>query len=281
MVDSLHFIRKLTGFLALSVTLNMILAGSIFYLIFGEGRPVPYLELKPAKENEYGEPLAADRTDSEVIRYFRRMPLQWLILRLNNAKLVENGYTQRDLALAALAAFHDFDLNRAFAGLSRPEQKRLIVYGQFRDGRPAELEVYPGLSDRHFEAARAFAATERWPLTSKGLFLALQKEEEPDPSLRDAFFMSSEFSTVETLFSRSEHPVSREELLKIILEGDWNRLTDFAGQQKRSQDLSASRRRRFLRDYAENKSETANRLLSKIEGAYVVAKPVTLRRRRF
>ncbi|HEV8051638.1 MAG TPA: LysM peptidoglycan-binding domain-containing protein [Parachlamydiaceae bacterium] len=274
MVDSIHYIRKLTAFLVVSGSLNIILIVMIFYWAISDRPPTPYIELKPANRQEQQTPLAIDRSDSEVIRYFRRMPLQWLISRLNNTQLVENGYTQRDLALASLVAFHYFDLERAFAGLAKPQEKRRIVYGKFRDGRSAELIVYPGLSDKHFEAVRTFATTERWPLTSRGLFLALQKEEkeEYDSHLLDAFYMTSDFSTVEMLFSRSELPVGREELLKVILEGNWTQLSGFVEQQKKSQDLSQARRQSFLLDYASNKSKAAAQVMLKTDGTFAAKK---------
>lgn len=274
MVDSIRYIRKLTALLVISGSLNIILIVLIFYWILGERPPTPYFELKPANRQEQQAPLALDHSDSEVIRYFRRMPMQWLISRLNNKQLVENGYTQRDLALASLVAFHGFDLDRAFSGLSKPIQKRLIVYGKYNDGRPAELVVYPEMSEKHFEAIRSFAATERWPLTSRGLFLTLQKEEniEDDSHLLDTFFMTSEFSTVEMLFSRNEHPVTKEELLKVILEGNWDRLSDFVEQQKKSHDLSQARRQHFLLEYARNKSKAAAQLMLKTDGTFAVRK---------
>lgn len=274
MVDSISYIRKLTVFLVISGILNIILVVLIFYWAISERPPTPYFELKPASEREQQAPLAIDYSDSEVIRYFRRMPLQWLISRLTHMQLVENGYTQRDLALASLVAFHYFDLERAFAGLPKPEQKRLIVYGKFRDGRSAELVVYPGLSEKHFEAICAFANTERWPLTSRGLFLALQKEEKEDydPYLLDAFFMTSDFSTLEMLFSRNESPVTKDELLKVILEGNWAQLSDFVQQQKKLQDLSQARRQKFLLAYAANKSKAAAQLILKTDGAFAARK---------
>lgn len=274
MVDPIRNIRKLTAFLVVSGTLNIVLVFSIFYLMVRERPPTPYFELKPANQQEQQVPLAIDRSDSEVIRYFRRMPLEWLVSRLTNTQLVENGYTQRDLALASLVAFHYFDLDRAFSVLSKPEQKRLIVYGKFSDGRSAELVVYPGLSEKHFDAVRTFASTERWPLTNRGLFLALQKEdrEEYDQDLLDAFFMTSHFATVEMLFSRSEQPVGREELLKVLLEGNWVQLTDFVEQQKKAQDLSQTRRQNFLLDYVKNKSKAAAQMLLKTDGIFVARK---------
>ena len=218
--------------------------------------------------------LAIEKSDSGVIRYFRRMPFEWLISHLNNTELVENGYTQRDLALASLVAFHYFDLERAFSGMSKPEQTRLIAYGRFNDGRTAEILVYPGLSDKHFEVVRTFASRERWPLTNRGLFLSLQKEEKEDydPSLLEAFFMTSDFSTLEMLFNRSEYPVAREELLKVVLEGNWTLLSGFVDQQKKSQDLSSARRQKFLLEYAQNKSKAAAQLLLKTDGNFAVRK---------
>jgi len=275
MVQSVpRYIRKLTVFLAISGSLNIILASILFYVFMCDRPPVPYFELKPANKQEQQAPLAIEKSDGEVIRHFRRMPLEWLVSRLDNTQLVENGYTQRDLALASLVAFYSFDLEKAFAGLPMPEQKRLIIYGKLNDGKPAEVVAYPGLSDQYFKAAKAFAARERWPLTSRGLFLALQKEEkeEYDPSLLDAFFMTSEFSSLELLFNRSGFFADKEELLKVVLEGSWKQLSEFAEQQRKSQDLSPARRQSFLLEYAKNKSKAAARLLLKTDGSFAARK---------
>jgi len=274
MVDPISYIRKLTVLLVISGTLNIIFAGAIFYCFIKENPPTPYFELKPANQQEQQTPLAIDHTDSEIIRYFRRMPLQWLISRLNNTGLVENGYTQRDLALASLVAFHYFDVERAFLGLPPPKEKRLIAYGKFQDGRPAEITVYPGLSDQYFAAAQHFASTERWPLTGRGLFLALQKEEREDydPHLLDAFFMTSNFASVEMLFNRSDVAVEKEELLRVLLEGNWTLLSEFAEQQRVSQDLSPARRQHFLLKYVSNGSKAATQLMLKTDGMFAARK---------
>jgi LysM repeat protein len=274
MVDPIAYIRKLTVLLVVSGTLNIVLAFFIFYGFIKETPPTPYFELKPANRQEQQPPLALDHTDSEIIRYFRRMPLEWLISRLNNAGLVENGYTQRDLALASLVAFHYFDLERAFLGLPTPKEKRLIAYGKFQDGRPAEITVYPGLSDHYFAAVQQFAATERWPLTARGLFLALQKEEreEDDPNLLDAFFITSEFASVEMLFNRSDVEVKKKEILRVLLEGNWTLLSEFSEQQRTSQDLSQAHRQAFLLKYVDNGSKAATQLLLKTDGVFAARK---------
>jgi LysM repeat protein len=270
MLGHIKRIRQLTFLLAISGGLNIILGFFIFYWMTKENPPTPYFELKPAKKQELQTPLAIDHSNSEIIRHFRRMPLQWLISRLSHTQLVENGYTERDLALASLTSFHSFDLERAFTGLPSPE-KRTIVYGQFQDGRPAELTVFPNLSNKHFAAVQHFASTERWPLTSKGLFLALQKGE-LDPHLLDAFFMTQEFNTIEMIFNRNQVPVSKEELLKVILEGNWVLFSAFVEQQKTANDLSAARRQHFLLQYIQHQSKAAAQLLLKTDPDFATRK---------
>ena len=274
MAKKVNTVRRLITFLVVSGALNIFLMGLLFYWNIRERPPTPYFELKPAASHEQKSPLAVDYSDSEVIRYFRRMPLEWLVSRLDNKQLVENGYTQRDLALASLIAFHHFDMDRALCGLPPPDQKRFIRYGKFRDGAPADLIVYPGLSDKHFAAVVSFAATERWPMTSKGMFMALQKEEKEqrDPSLVDAFLMTTDFTVLEMLFSRSGVPIDKEELLSVVLEGDWSQLAHFVEQQKAAQDLTPARRYGFLLDYIQKSSKAAAKLMLKIDGTFAARK---------
>lgn len=276
MTDPLKYTRRLTIALMISGGANILLVALFSYWMIRERPPTPYFELKPANILEQQAPLAIDHSNSEVIRYFRKMPLEWLVARLNNTKLVENGYTQRDLALASLVAFHNFDIDRALAvaGLASPEQKRTIVYGKYRDGRPAELVIYPGLSEKYCEAILAFASRERFPVTSKGLFLMLKKQqkESRDSATTDTFFLSPEFLGVETLFNRGEVPVEKNEILEVILQGDWTILSTFMEQQKSSQDLSAARRQHFLLDYIKKKSKAAAYLMLKTDGDFVARK---------
>lgn len=248
-----------------SCALNVTLLFLFFYTAVKDWLPSTYYDCKPCREIEQQSPLVIDNSSKEVIRYFKKMPLEWLLARLKNQQPVENGYTQYDLALAILTEFHYFDIKRAFSGLPQPEQKRTIIYGKYRDGSPAELTVYPGLSQKHYEAIIAFVQTERWPLTSKGLFMNLRKGNQ-DPSLADAFLLTPEFLAVELLFGRGIVSINKKELLSLVLQADWTILSTFANQQKASQDLSASQRHRFLIDYMEKKSKTAAHLLLKSDG---------------
>lgn len=267
MLDPLNQIRRLTTALIISGALNISLLAALFYWSVRDVTPTPYFELKPANKQEQQLPIAVDHSNSEVIRYLRKMPKEQLIARLSNVQLIENGYTLRDLALACLIDFQHFDIERALLGNAQPQQKRSIQYGKRLDGKPAELTVYPGLTDKQYQAITSFATTERWPLTSKGLFLTLRKQSEGqlEPSLSDAFFMTPEFLAVETLFNRVQVPIDKKDLLKVVLQGDWKMLSAFAGQQKITQDLSSARRQRFLLDYIQGKSCAAAQLFLKTD----------------
>lgn len=272
MLDPLTHIRKLTTILMISGALNVILLMIFFYWSFKETIPTPYFELKPANKQEEQLPLAIDHSNSDVIRYLRVLPMERLIARLNQTQLIENGYTLRDLTLACLVDIHHFDLTRALAGHHQSEQKRTIIYGKHRNGQNAELSVYAGLSDQQYQAIINFATTERWPLTSHGLYLALKKQKEIQPSLVDTFIMTPEFLAVEMLFSRSPVGVDKKELLQVLLQGDWPMLFSFVEQQKMHQDLSDARRQRFLLDYIQHHSSAAALLLLKTDSALVVNK---------
>jgi LysM domain len=275
MSDHLHKIQKLTQALFISGACNILLASAFFYWWTNERPPTPYFEQKPAKEKEQQAPLAIDKSNAEIIRSFRTMPQEQLIAKLASAEMVENGYTQRDLAFACLVQFHEFDLARALAGCTVPE-KRILTYGRHREGTLAEITVYPALNDAHFLAITTFAHTEKWPLTGRGLFskvrVQLNKSRQPDPALIDAFYLTPEFSAAEMLFTRSEASVEKSELLALVAEGNWDLLFTFAEQQRAVQDLSAARRQSFLLKYIEAGSKTAAYLILKTDFLFAARK---------
>lgn len=255
--------------LAVSVGLNLLLIVTLLYLFLHEKHPTPYFELKPPGKNEQAVPLASSHNNAEMVRQMRLFPVEQLIEDLADTEWVEDGFKQRDLALASLVTFHHFDLPRALLGLPQPTEQRSIVYGTLKNGAPALITLYPSLREEQFEAIIQFAKREKWPLTSRGLFFAIRQkqavQQEPDPTLIDAFYLSPEFLSIEMLFNRSERPVEKQELLRLLTEGDWKLVATFAEQQRAVQDLSSARRQRFLLDYIEHKSRTAAYLLLKTD----------------
>lgn len=274
-MESQHLdrIRRLSQALLISGGLNIGLLALFFYWLVKETPPRPYFELKPAIKQEQQAPLAIDRSNASVILSNKQLPMEQLIAKLTNTQLVENGYTQRDLALAALVTFYHFDMGRALLGKAQPAQKRTIPIGKTADGEPYEITIYPNLTEQQYKAIVHYAHRDRWPLTSKGLFLLLRKQAAAhDPTLEDAFFLTPEFLAVEVLFSRSEATVEKSELLKIVLQGDWSLLSSFIEQQKVSQDLSPARRQRFLLDYIARESRAAAYLLLKTDRLFAIKK---------
>ncbi|MBA3721576.1 MAG: LysM peptidoglycan-binding domain-containing protein [Parachlamydiaceae bacterium] len=112
-------------------------------------------------------------------------------------------------------------------------------------------------------------------MTSEGFFILLQKQKlelNIDPSLVEAFVLTPEFLTAELLFNRTGAMVSKQKLVELLLEGNWDYLRKFAEQQKRLNDLSNARRQNFLLDYIKLKSGEAAYLLLELENDFAVMK---------
>ncbi len=171
-------IRHLSQALIISGALNIGVLSLLLYWMLNERPPTPYCELKPATFEEQQIPLADQRVSQEVLVQLSPLSFSQLVNRLSHAQLIENGYAERDLALACLTAFHQFDLQRALPKDAQPKQKRLLAWKAQSQGPPINLVVYPDLSDKQFEAIIQFARTEHWPLTSQGLFLLLKKQKQ-------------------------------------------------------------------------------------------------------
>lgn len=269
MDDKQYQLRRLSKALLFSGALNIMLVAFLFYGFIKETPPTPYCELKPANKQEQQAPLAVEYTNADVVRLFKALSFDQLVTRLTNTQLVENGFTQRDLALAALVSFHHLDLSRALLGHPQPAQQRKIQFGTNTHGETVEVVVYPGFSEQQFQAIIQFAHTERWPMTSHGLYALLRKQGgEYDPSLADAFFLTSEFLSVEILFNRSEVHIDKTELLTVLCQGTWKMLSSFAEQQRVSQDLSPARRQKFLLDYIGHESRAAAYVLIKSDPGF-------------
>ncbi len=247
-----------------SAGLNVVLIVVVFYFIIGGGLSSPHYEYKPVAKESVWTSLGNYRGNVEVIRQFKAMSFSELVVSLESLELVEDGFTRRDLALASLVGDHYFDIARALRG--DPLQKRLLYFGEDDDLREESILIFPGLSEEQYVKILRFIQMERWPFTSQGLFLQLARGAyQEDTTLLEAFYMTAEFSLVETLFSRAEYIPTKQELLSLLLDGDWQMLYDFTEQQRLSQDLSALRRQNFLLDYIVRESSAASNLILKTD----------------
>src|ERR1700758_3846768 len=103
-------LHKLTTMLFVSGIANIVLLSLLIYWIIRDRPPTPYYELKPAAKREQQPPLAIDLTKAQVLRYFKTLSREQLLSKLTHTQMVEDGYAQRDLALACLVHDHFFDL---------------------------------------------------------------------------------------------------------------------------------------------------------------------------
>jgi len=249
--------RMLTQALILSGMLNIGLFATFIYVVLSEKQESLAIELKPLKEQA---PIWEQMTNAALLKAYSVLPFQELLLRLENKERVEEGLYKRDLALTCLSAFHHFNLDKALSGTFL--QKRSILFSNADGQEKIELPVYPGLSDDQFQAILRFAKTEKWPLTSQGLFYELQRiSHARDLSLVEAFCQSAEYQSAHTLFLKTGLPLSSECLIDLLCEGEWKILSDLAQSQRTALDLSIDRRRAFLLTYLDCRSKTSSKIL--------------------
>jgi len=202
-------------------------------------------------------------TNTSVLLDMSKLSFRDLVAQLTNREIVEEGYSKRDLALSALGAFYHLNIEKAVGGV--PAQKRLLTLD---DGK--KVELYPGFSEDQFAAVVKFAYQEKWPVTAQGLFGLIQKMPAPrDETLDQAFTVTPEFYALQVLFQKTNAPQDSTTLLRLVSEGPWDLLEQFAKEQTQYLDLSPEKRRRVLLSYLAHRSPTAAELLLKTDFAFV------------
>jgi len=118
------------------------------------------------------------------------------------------------LALAILASFYEFDVERAFSGY--PIERQQL---EFQGGA---LTLFLGINDQLLKQVRYFAASEIWPFTPKGLFLQMKSRQEIPLSLKQAFCLTSHYFLIKRAFGRAlKEAISDELLFELLVGGEW------------------------------------------------------------
>lgn len=257
--------KWLTQALIISGTLNVGLLATFIYFVLQEKQQSLAIESKPAVKEQSG----SHSSNEQFLRAYSFLPYPELLLRLENKDPVEEGLSKRDIALACLVAFHHFNLEKALGGIDL--QKRQIPLSHPDGTESIDVGVYPGLADFQFQAILQYARTEKWPFTSQGLFYEIKRSASPhDPTLLEAFYLSSEFHTVQTLFTKSGLPLPFESLIDLLCQGDWKILADLTASQRQALDLSPDHRRTLLVQYLNAHSPLAAELLLRTDHEFVV-----------
>jgi len=257
--------RFLTQALIFSGALNIGLLTSFFYFVARDKKEAVAFELQPTSK------APKQLSNAETIAHFATMSYAELVDLLGNQDPIEEGYKKRDLALASLAAFHFINLEKALQG--SPLQKRMLTY-QRKDGpEQVDITVYPGLTEDQFQGIVQFIKTEKFPLTTKGLFFELKQAKMPrEPSLLEAFYLTPEFTTLMTLFNRAGVPLPSEYVIEVIAQGDWSLVEQFTQEQKLSQDLSPLRLKNLLSSYVRCRSVLAAKILLEWDRDFILKK---------
>jgi len=266
------YIKRLIAALAISGFTNIAVVSVWLYTAFQESPSALFVEQKVLqKKNSVISKL--DQSNSDLLRKYRSLSTHQLNMRLYSQKLIENGYTERDLALACLVNLHHFDIRRALISFRDPLQMRNIAFGRRKNGSIATITVYPDLNHAHFQSIIQFAKTERWPYTSEGLFLLLEgSQENKDPSLVATFMQTPEFLACEKLITKGCDTISKQEILSLLLDGGWNSIKSMSEKSNGLSDTSADQRQNFMLGYIEHGSVMACELLLKSDFSFALRK---------
>ncbi|MEI6532136.1 MAG: hypothetical protein WCN87_04895, partial [Chlamydiota bacterium] len=225
--------KQLTLGLILSGGLNVGLALALFFV--WKGGHTPKLSLEQIERRL--EELSPNK--AMALTAFLPLSYDQLITHLSDKAQVEDGFTQRDLALGCLVSKHYFNIAKALPGTLL--QSRQFVLGS------DNIILFPGLSDEQIKKITDYAATEKWPLTSQGLFLKLK--EIKDPSLKSSFYATREYVALDTLAKGCGLEIPKEQLLQMLLEGSFEKLQQVS--QEGALELSNSHLQKILMVYVE------------------------------
>lgn len=248
--DKLSRIRFLTISLFLSGSFNILLVALLCYWAMQDKPATAFVQLKPKAETN-------GLLNEELLRHYRTLSFDVLIGKLQNTSNEE-----RDLAVAALVAFYDFDIKRALCSSMHPLTSQVLIC---RSGE--KLLTFPHLKEEQVQLILDFAKKERWPLKAKGIFSLLKQDKyKTDKTLAEAFFLSDEFLFVKNLFVNSKD-VSSMKILQILLEGPWELL---ASTYAKTRTITVEQRSYFLFEYVKHGSPLAASLLLKTDWEFVV-----------
>lgn len=247
MSKSIRKNRWLVQTVILSALLNGVLIAIFFYFFISKTALPTHFDFFPVTSAHQFSPPAR-----QLLSSLSTQTYQTLLAKLTSTRPIEHGYRERDLALAILVQRDHLDLARALGRGVLPKRKLLI-------DPQNSLTLFPHLEDHEFCKITHFLQTEKYPITPHGLFLQMQISQEP--SLLQAFASTPQFHALHVLLARTELPIQKGTLLKMVCEGNWETLENYYQEQKQQCDFSEQPRRQLLLDYLLEGSQTAAYLL--------------------
>jgi hypothetical protein len=253
---------------ALSISVSFNIALLINFVIVAMKEEKSFLVQKEALNTVPFENSPSLSFSNVMDDYFDRTSKELTGL-LSDQTLLEEGYRIRDLALACLVNFHYFNLEKALSGVLL--QQRTATFEKKDTGERFELVLYPGLHDSHFSGILRFIEQEKWPMTAEGLFYEIKKSyPQLDESLKEAFYHTPHFSTIELLMKRGHLTPPKEIILKLLKASDIHYLDKFINQLLVNGELSKEYLYPFFKQLIQVGSGTAATLLVELDPQYVL-----------
>lgn len=251
--------RWIAQILILSATLNVVLLSIFFYFVVCDN-PL-HFAYRPKEELIFDVP----PLDSALLNELRFASFEELVERLVDERKIPEGHRVQDLALGILAASHDFDVARGLGKVAVAKRQ-----WKWEEG---SMVLFVGLKKEDFVSLQAFARSEKWPLTPKGLYTCIQLQgiANCDPELVSFFCHTTPFLFLETLLARSERPIPKRKVLELALECGWDKINFYLEAQLAESDFSPQLRETFLLDAINAGSKTALALLSRIDPGIEIA----------
>ncbi len=211
--------RLVLHLLIASLTLNLALIATLFYLGVRD-RGLTRGIVKQGQVMRKKKFLTLPPAFNDILSLYLEASFEELVEHLANEDPVEQGQLVCDLALAALAKRHFFAVEQALPGVTLEKRQYAVQNKETQQWEVVTL--FAGLSKDQRVAVRDFARCERWPLTAKGLFLMLQARANQAPlSLKQAFYLSTEFQLVYRALKRHLKELRCDDLLPFLLRVRW------------------------------------------------------------
>lgn len=253
----------MTNALMLSGLLNVLFFLLFFYKESNEEKNMTLVDLKTIRYEEQPIVLEPTKNADILLTAYAKLPFGELVEHLGSKKKLDNGCLERDLSLGCLAAFHNFDVERALSGQINPEAKRFLFWNG------TSLPLHLNLDDSEYAKIMLFASEEEWPLNGYGLFTYLKKTPPSNPAyqkLLDTFVLSREYLFFEQLLKSMQPKLSFSELLQLLLESDWSLINEIYQQR----ELAEVQKRKFLLSSAMKGSKLAANSLVASDSSYAL-----------
>ena len=153
--------------LIFSVGLNIALL-CFFFFFLKQDRT--YIQKSYPKKSSDFRPILVFK--GSQIQDVSRYSFKQLKQSLSNKRLLEFGYTYREIALGFLNTHYHIDIQRVLGPSNLSFYPITFIN---KRGKKEDLLLLVGLSDVDYEKIATFMEKEKWPLTSKGQFLLLKE----------------------------------------------------------------------------------------------------------